>query len=133
MKQSWDRIFEWIIKHEGGYVDHPDDPGGMTNLGVTRKVWSDWIKRDATEADMKALTKDDVKPLYKKWYFDKVRGDDMVSVVGVDAISTGGSPDVILHHADGSEECIPTQNTFSLDQFGWFKAGSALNQIRANA
>jgi aconitate hydratase len=65
--------------------------------------------------------------------YDKVRGDDMVSVVGVDAISTGGSPDVILHHADGSEESIPTQNTFSLDQFGWFKAGSALNQIRANA
>ena len=65
--------------------------------------------------------------------YDKVRGDDMVSVVNVDAISTGGSPDVILHHADGSEDRIPTQNTFSLDQFGWFKAGSALNEIRANA
>jgi len=82
MKQSWDRIFEWIIKHEGGFVDHPDDPGGMTNLGVTRKVWADWIKRDATEADMRSLTKDDVKPLYKKWYFDKVRGDDLPA--GVD-------------------------------------------------
>jgi aconitate hydratase len=65
--------------------------------------------------------------------YDKVRGDDMVSVVNVDAISTGGSPDVILHHADGTEERIQTQNTFSLDQFGWFKAGSALNEIRANA
>ena len=65
--------------------------------------------------------------------YDKVRGDDMVSVVNVDAISTGGSPDVILHHADGSEDRIATQNTFSLDQFSWFKAGSALNQIRANA
>ena len=82
MKQSWDRIFEWIIKHEGGFVNHKDDPGGMTNLGVTRKVWSDWIKREATEKDMRALTKDDVKPLYKKWYFDKVKGDSLPA--GVD-------------------------------------------------
>ena len=65
--------------------------------------------------------------------YDLVRGDDMVSVMGIDAIETGGSPTVVLHHADGTEDRIETQNTLSIDQFTWFQKGSALNEIRANA
>jgi len=80
---SWDTMFEWIIKHEGTtFVNHKDDPGGATMLGVTIKTWSDWIGREATIDEMKALTKDDVKPLYKKWYHEKVHAQDLP--VGVD-------------------------------------------------
>ena len=42
------------LKHEGGYVNHPDDPGGRTNLGVTQRVWEAWTGKRATEASMRA-------------------------------------------------------------------------------
>ena len=81
-KESWNKIFDGVIKSEGGYVDHPSDPGGQTNLGVTQAVYSRWIGRNATEAEMRGLTKEDVNPIYKRWYFDAVRGDELP--VGID-------------------------------------------------
>ena len=82
MKENWDEAIKHILKYEGGYVNHKDDPGGMTNLGVTKRVWEDWSGKPATEADMRALTVEMVSPLYKKRYWDAVRGDDLPS--GVD-------------------------------------------------
>ena len=82
MKHNWGTAIKHVLKYEGGYVNHPDDPGGMTNLGVTKRVWEDWSGKPATEADMRALTVDMVAPLYKKRYWDAVRGDDLPS--GVD-------------------------------------------------
>ncbi len=55
----------------------------------------------------------------------------MVQIVNISAIGDGGSPDIVLSHADGTTDSIATQNTLSREQFEWFKAGSALNQIRA--
>jgi lysozyme family protein len=58
-----------ILKHEGGYVDHPRDPGGATNLGVTIGALSDWLGRPATKAEVKALTVADVAPIYEARYW----------------------------------------------------------------
>ena len=77
MKDNFDACFDLMIKHEGGFVNHPKDPGGMTNLGVTKRVWEQYTGKAATEADMRGLTKEKVKPLYRKNYWDKVRGDDL--------------------------------------------------------
>lgn len=77
MKENFDDCLEMLLKHEGGYVNHPQDPGGETNLGVTRKVWEEWIGKPAAPDAMKKLTVKDVAPLYKKLYWDKVRGDDL--------------------------------------------------------
>ena len=41
-KDNYDKCIETILHHEGGYVNHPDDPGGETNLGVTKKVYLNW-------------------------------------------------------------------------------------------
>lgn len=82
MKHNWDEALAHILKYEGGYVNHHADPGGMTNLGVTKRVWEEWIGRPATEADMRSLTPEMVAPLYKKRYWDAIRGDDLPS--GVD-------------------------------------------------
>ena len=54
----------------------------MTNLGVTRTNWELYLDRDVTEADMRALTPEMVKPFYKKNYWDRIRGDELPS--GVD-------------------------------------------------
>jgi len=77
MKQNFDKCLEMLLHHEGGFVDHPKDPGGMTNLGVTKAVYDKWIGRESTEAEMRALTPGDVAPIYRKNYWDKVRGDDL--------------------------------------------------------
>jgi len=82
MKHNWEEALKHILKYEGGYVHHKDDPGGMTNLGVTKRVWEEWTGKSATEADMRSLTPEMVSPLYKKRYWDAVRGDDLPS--GVD-------------------------------------------------
>jgi lysozyme family protein len=66
-----------VLKSEGGFVNHPSDPGGMTNLGVTRNVWRDWVKRDVDEAEMRALTPELVEPMYKAKYWDACKCDDL--------------------------------------------------------
>jgi lysozyme family protein len=79
VKENFDKAFSLTLKHEGGYVDHPADPGGATNLGVTIGTLSDWLGRKATKAEVKALTPEKVKPIYKKNYWDRVGGDHMES------------------------------------------------------
>lgn len=64
-----------VLKHEGGFVNHPQDPGGMTNLGVTRATWESWIGRHPTEAEMRSLTRAQVAPVYRKNYWDAVQCD----------------------------------------------------------
>jgi lysozyme family protein len=82
VKDNFEHCLKMLLHHEGGFVNHPKDPGGMTNLGVTKKVYDAWIGRESTEAEMRALTPADVGPIYKKNYWDKVRGDDLPA--GVD-------------------------------------------------
>ena len=71
-----------LMKHEGNFSNHPKDPGGMTNLGVTQRVWEEWVGHPVSEKEMRALTPAIVAPMYKKKYWDKVHGDDLPS--GVD-------------------------------------------------
>lgn len=82
MKQNFDNSLKMLLKHEGGYVNHPRDPGGMTNLGVTKRVYEAWVGHEVDEAAMRALTPDDVAPIYRANYWDAVWGDYLPS--GVD-------------------------------------------------
>ena len=78
MKDNFDECLKMLLHHEGGYVNHPSDPGGETNLGVTKKVYQEW----GGTKDMKDLTVEDVAPIYKKNYWDRCKCDDLES--GVD-------------------------------------------------
>ena len=79
MQSNFNRSLLLLLQHEGGYVNHPSDPGGMTNLGVTAKVWESWVGHPVDEKQMRALTSDDVAPLYKRKYWDACRADELVS------------------------------------------------------
>ena len=79
MKQNFEQSLKMLLHHEGGYVWHPDDPGGETNLGVTRAVYEQWVNRQVMEGEMKRLTVADVAPIYKTNYWDRIRGDDLPS------------------------------------------------------
>ena len=45
MEKNYQQCLEMILHHEGGYVNHPEDPGGATNLGVTLRVYQEWIDK----------------------------------------------------------------------------------------
>ena len=75
MQSNYDKCLKAILHHEGGYVNHPKDPGGETNLGVTKRVYEE----HGGTKDMKDLTVEDVAPIYKKGYWDKMKGDDLPS------------------------------------------------------
>ena len=75
MISTFDFAMRLLLRHEGGFVNHPKDPGGMTNLGVTEAVWDAHTGKSATEADMRALTPQAVQPIYKARYWDAIKGD----------------------------------------------------------
>ena len=95
MRENFEKSLAELLKHEGGYVNHPQDPGGRTNHGVTQDVWEDWIDRAVSEAEIKALTPAKVAPLYREMYWDRIKGDKLPS--GVDycvfdaAVNSGAS------------------------------------------
>jgi lysozyme family protein len=66
---NFDDAFKRLIGHEGGYSNHSKDPGGETQYGIS--------KRQYPHLDIAALTLDDAKQIYKRDYWDKVRGDDL--------------------------------------------------------
>jgi len=87
MKQNFDKCLEMLLVHEGGYVDHPKDPGGATNLGVTIKVAQELGldidgDGDVDKDDVRLFDYDIVAPVYKAKYWDAVKGDELPS--GVD-------------------------------------------------
>ena len=69
-----------LLVHEGGFVNDSRDPGGMTNLGVTKTVWENWVGHPVTEQDMRGLTPALVSPLYQRkcWISGLPSGIDYV-------------------------------------------------------
>lgn len=63
---DFDKVMEFIFKWEGGYVNDPADPGGETNFGIA--------KRSHPDLDIKNLTKDQAKEIYKIEYWNKIYG-----------------------------------------------------------
>ena len=66
---TFDEIIEHVLKHEGGYVNDPTDLGGETNYGITKRFYPD--------VDIKNLTKEQAKEIYKRDYWDKNRVDEL--------------------------------------------------------
>lgn len=84
MKENFEKALADLLSpdREGGYSNHPDDPGGITNHGVTKAVWEAWVGHPVAEKTMRALTHADVAPLYRRKYWDRINGDALPS--GID-------------------------------------------------
>ena len=67
MQNNFQSCLDLVLKSEGGWVNNPADPGGETNLGVTKAVWEEWVGHDVKT--MKDLTPADVAPMYKAKYW----------------------------------------------------------------
>jgi len=85
MKSNFERCMQVVAKWEGGWSDHPHDNGGATMYGITIGTLSAWRGRPVSKAEVKALTKDEALQIYRAWYWQPVRGDDLPA--GVDLVA----------------------------------------------
>jgi hypothetical protein len=81
--------FEKLQKHEGGYSDHPSDPGGKTMWGVTEAV----AREAGYRGDMRELPLDLAQRIYKERYWDAVQAEalppDVRYIVFDGAVNSG--------------------------------------------
>ena len=82
MKNNFDQCLAFVLKEEGGFSNDPHDPGGVTNFGVTKATYEKFIGHSISVDDMRALTVDQITPLYRRMYWDAIHGDDLPA--GVD-------------------------------------------------
>jgi len=64
--------------------------------------------------------------------YDKIMEDDSIDITGLTSFAPGTPLTLVLNHADGSNDTIKVNHTYNQQQIEWFKAGGALNIIRAN-
>lgn len=81
-KQNYEESLKRLLRHEGGYTNHPSDPGGPTNFGITIYDYRKYVKPDAVASDVKAMRLDEAKSIYRAKYWDAQKCDDLPS--GVD-------------------------------------------------
>ena len=83
MKGNFDIAQPMVLVHEGGYVNHPDDPGGATNKGVTQRTYDGYRKRRGmAPRSVRNITDSEVSEIYRIQYWNKVSADDLPA--GVD-------------------------------------------------
>lgn len=83
MRDSFNLALRWVLAHEGGYVNHPDDPGGETNRGVTRRVYDAFRARKGLALrSVREITDAEVTEIYRRQYWDAIQGDALPA--GVD-------------------------------------------------
>lgn len=89
------RAMRFVLQYEGGFVDHPSDPGGATNLGISLR-YARGLGRlmdldrdgDVDAADIRLITPEIAAGLYRRDFWDTVRADDLppaIAVVAFDA------------------------------------------------
>ena len=129
MYTEFDEIIEVVLEHEGGYVNDPDDPGGETKYGISKKAYPD--------EDIKELTVERAKELYKRDYWDRYRtGDlpDRLRHIYVDmCINMGGGSAIKI-----LQEACNSKNSNKIDIDGGIgpmtiKAAASVEEFRLRA
>lgn len=77
MIRNFERSLSLVLKYEGGWSDHPADPGGATNKGITLATFRRYVEPKATKDDLRRVTNAQVATIYRKQYWDAVKGDDL--------------------------------------------------------
>ena len=83
MRDNFAKAYRKTIAAEGGFSQHPLDPGGATMKGVTLKTYSAHLGRQATVEELKAIPEEHLLTIYGQGYWDKCRCDDLPSGLDV--------------------------------------------------
>lgn len=85
MRDNFERCLAHVLEYEGGYVNHPRDPGGETNMGIS--------KRSYPKEDIRGMTRARAGEIYRRDFWNPVRGDDLpagLDLVAFDAAVNSG-------------------------------------------
>lgn len=78
MRENFAESLKAVLVHEGGYVNHPKDPGGATNKGITNRTYAAYLhKHGLPTKHVRDITDEEVAAIYKEQYWDVIRGDDL--------------------------------------------------------
>jgi lysozyme family protein len=89
---NFNQFFDRLIKHEGGYVNHPSDPGGETNWGITKRT----AMANGYTGSMRAMTREQAKVIYKKAFWERYQCDKMPSAIAWQFFDTA------VNHGNGN-------------------------------
>lgn len=81
---KFQRCADIVFAAEGGFVDHPRDPGGATNLGITIGTLRDWRGEEVTVEDVRNLTREEAREIYRVRYWNPLNCDALPP--GVDLV-----------------------------------------------
>jgi len=84
MRHNFDACLSLTLLQEGGYVDNSKDPGGVTNMGITRAALSCARGHAVSKSDIRNLTRDEAAEIYRRNYWAAIRGDELPD--GLDAV-----------------------------------------------
>ena len=74
---SLDAVRPLVEKWEGGFSNHPSDPGGATNMGITRETLARWRGRPVSPEEVRQLTRDEARQIFQEYYWKPLRGDEL--------------------------------------------------------
>ena len=74
---NYEESLRRVLVHEGGYTDHPSDPGGPTNFGITIHDYRKYVNVNATAAAVRSMPLATAKTIYRSKYWNSQRGDDL--------------------------------------------------------
>jgi len=78
VKENFPRALALVLKHEGGYSNHPKDPGGATMKGVIQRVYDGYRQRKGLERrSVKRLESQELQDIYRQLYWNKIEGDEL--------------------------------------------------------
>lgn len=88
--QNYGRALSRVLVHEGGYANHPRDPGGATMKGVTQRVYDAYRQRRGEESrSVRLIDEAELQAIYRRQYWDVVKGDSLPA--GVDYVVMDGA------------------------------------------
>ena len=93
MRDNFPACLAEVLRHEGGWSDHPKDPGQATMKGVTIGTYRAWKGRTVSKDELRRIPDSEVAAIYRAWYWQPVRGDDLpagLDLVAFDAAVNSG-------------------------------------------
>ena len=99
-KALFDKLFDRLIAHEGGYVNHPRDPGGETNWGITKRT----ALANGYSGQMRQMTREQAREIYYRAFWLRYQCDELPEAVSWQFF------DAAVNHGNGNAACAFTPN-----------------------